>query len=262
MVAKSRESARLEGLVRNILNYSESQAGERTVKRAQRYLSSISRVSYAGALRSLFDRRQLHEIIRELQRVLPDLNRRVFAETELARLAEIAASFGEVLQPGSFEGRHGHTLRGFYINDNSMLKRPLICVNTAHHRVGVAAAFWHEMGHHLSRAIFGEHRGQLNMSLAAGYQDHLTNPEEIVADMVLALGGYPKTVAERLFDGSPTKETDPDICLLIPKASEHLRSIRGPDLQSRVEAAESLQVMAGMIHTAKLRAALLGEYDI
>ncbi len=261
-MAQSREPDPLEGLIREILNRPESRAAERTVKRACRDFSSLSRVSYAASLQSQFDRRQLHEIISELKRVLPELNRQVFAETDLARLAEIAASFGAVLQLGTFEGRQGRTLRGFYVNDGKLLKRPVICVNTVHHPVSVAAAFWHEMGHHLTHDIFGGHAERLNLSFAANYQKHLGNPQEIVADIVLALGGYPKTVAERLFNGSQKREADPEIFLLVQKARVHMRSVSGFDFQARVAAAENLQVLAGMIHTAKLRAALLHEYGV
>jgi hypothetical protein len=262
MVPESGEPDRLEGLVRKILCCSESRATERSINRAYRYFCSVSRLSYPAALHSQFDRSQLREIISGLQRALPGLNRQVFSETDLARLAEIAASFGAVLKLRSFEGRQGRTLRGFYLNDTELLKRPIICVNAAHHRVSVAAAFWHEMGHHLTHDIFGGHRERLNLSFTAGYHHHLGIPKEIVADIVLALAGYPKAVANRLFNGAHLKKTDADISLLVSKVRHHLRDISGFDFQARAAAAENLQVLAGMIHVAKLRAALLREYGI
>ncbi len=199
-----------------------------------------------------------------MRHFLPELNQRLFGETDLARLTETAASFGAVLQLGTFEGREGRTLRGFYVNDGGgrLLKKPVICVNTVHHRVLVAAAFWHEMGHHLTHDIFGGHGERLNMSSADNYLNHLSDPEELVADIVLALGGYPKTVAERLFNGSQKRDADADILQLVPRAKRHLCSGLGFDFEAQVGAAENLQVVAGMIHTAKLRAALLSEYGI
>jgi hypothetical protein len=262
MVTRSGEPDRLEGLVRKILYCSESRATERTVKRAYGYFSSVSRLSYEEALQNQFDRRQLREIISALQRVLPELNRQVFAETDLARLGQIAGSFGAALKLRSFEGRQGRTLRGFYINGSELLKRPIICVNTAHHRVSIAAAFWHEMGHHLTHDIFGSNRERLNLSFNAGYHNHLGIPREIVADIVLALAGYPKAAAKKIFSGSQIKKTDSDISPLVSKVRHHLHAVSGFDFQAQVAAAENLQVLAGMIHIAKLRAALLREYGI
>ena len=57
-----------------------------------------------------------------------------------------------------FEGSAGHSLRGFYVDDKRILERPSIWVNVAREPVGVAAAFWHEVGHHLTRRIFVERR--------------------------------------------------------------------------------------------------------
>lgn len=233
-------------------------------ERACEDFSSFSQVDYPAALQSQFDRRQLQGVISELRHFLPELNRRLFGETDLARLTETAASFGAVLQLGTFKGREGRTLRGFYVNDGGgrLLKKPVICVNTVHHRVLVAAAFWHEMGHHLTHDIFGRHAERLNLSFAANYLSHLGDPDEMVADIVMALGGYPKPVAERLFSGCQKKPEDEDIFRLIPKAKSHLCSGLGFDFEARAGAAENLQVVAGMIHTAKLRAALLNEYGI
>lgn len=261
-MAQSRKPDPLEGVIHEILNCSESRTEQRTAERALGYFSSFSRIDYHAALQSQFDRRQLHGIISELRHFLPELNRRLFAETDLARLAETAASFGAVLQRGTFEGRQGRSLRGFYVNGGRQLKRPVICVNTVHHRVLVAAAFWHEMGHHLTHEIFADHAERLNLSFAANYLAHMTDPKELVADIVLALGGYPKTVAERIFNGSQERDVDADIFRLVPKAKRHLCSSLGFDFQAQVGASENLQVMAGMIHTAKLRAALLREYGI
>ncbi|MGH7949155.1 MAG: hypothetical protein ACREQF_08030, partial [Candidatus Binataceae bacterium] len=174
-----REPGPLCGLIRDILNFSKPDGSKLTFRDADGYFSSASRLDYAAALRSQFDRQQLQEVFSELRRLLPALNQQVFAETDLRRLTQVAAGFGAVLQARPFEGPEGRTLRGFYVHDGTLLKEPLICVNSAGHRVGVAAAFWHEMGHHLTHDIFGGNQPQLNLLFNVNYQDHLREPQEI-----------------------------------------------------------------------------------
>jgi hypothetical protein len=255
------EREALGGVIREILDASHDSAAKLSSDAASQYVSSLSQADYAAALSKQFDRRQLREVISELRRMLPALNREVFSETNLARLAKVASRFGAVLQAKPFADPKGLTLRGFYVNDRTMLRRPLVCVNTACHRVGTASAFWHEMGHHLSREIFGGHTHQLNLSLAAGYQDHLSNPDEIVADAVMVLGGYPKTVAERLF-GTEGECARCDTPLLVSRAREYLRTVSGFEFPTGLSVPENLRILAAMIHVAKFRVTLLREYGI
>jgi hypothetical protein len=101
--------------------------------------------------------------------MVPPLNQDVFAETNLRRLAAIAADFGAALQPRSFDGPESRSLWGLYVNDRTALRRQLICVNMANHPVAVAAAFWHEIGYHLTREIFDGHHERLNLKFAVNY---------------------------------------------------------------------------------------------
>ena len=119
-------------------------------------LRSAARRDYGVALRKQFDRRQLTEVVSELRTVLPTLNREVFRIKDPRRLRKIADSMGVLLKANVFKGSDGRELRGFYVPDRHFLKRPLICVNTANHPVAVAAAFWHEVGHHLTTRLLGD----------------------------------------------------------------------------------------------------------
>jgi len=261
-VPTSREPRSLEGLIRDILRFSKSRTAEPSVRSAAKYFSALSRTDYAAALRNQFDRQQIHEIIAELHRPLPALNRWVFAQTDLRQLARMATRFGVVVRPQSFDGPEGSTLRGFYVNDSTLLKGPMLYVNTANHPVAVAATFWHELGHHLTHQIFGGRPERLNLSFAANYEDHLYSPQEIVADIVMVLGGYPRPAAERLFGGSQGAKANHDLDWLVSKARPYVRSSSGFDFEKRFTAIENLYYLAGVIHVAKLRAALFSEYAI
>lgn len=262
MAARYRASDPLHGLIREVLSYSKPQMPEVASDGAERYLSAVSRLDYSSTILSQFDRHELRRAFSEFCHLLPTLNRSVFVETNLDRLAKIASSFGIVLQRGTFDGPEGDTLRGFYINDGTMMKQPIICLNIAHHRVSRAAAFWHEMGHHLTHEIFGGPAGRLNLTSTAEYHKRFTDPQEILADVVLALAGYPKAIAGRMFRGSKGERSESEAVLLVPKVRSYLDSITEFDWQRTAPQCERLNVLAGMIHIAKLRATLLNEYGI
>jgi hypothetical protein len=252
----------LDGLIREVLSYSKSRTSRITLGGAGKYFSAVSRLDYNSAILSHFDQHQLRKIVSELCHVLPALNQNVFPETNAERLAEVAASFGVRLRYGFFGGPEGDTLRGFYLNDDVMIKQPIIFLNVAHHRVSRAAAFWHEMGHHFTREIFGDRAEELNLLSTADYHKHLTDPKEILADLVLALAGYPKASAHRMFSGPTEERSGREIAVFVLKVTSYLRSIAGFDLQRRASRYERLNVLAGMIHIAKLRSTLLTEYGI
>ncbi|HVA81190.1 MAG TPA: hypothetical protein VNF29_09720 [Candidatus Binataceae bacterium] len=251
----------LHGLIREVLHDSTPPTPKVALDGANRYFSAVSRLDYNSALLSQFDQHQLREVVSELRHVLPALNQNVFLETSAERLAEIAARFGVLLRYGFFDGP-GDTLRGFYLNDDVIIKQPTIFLNVAHHRVSRAAAFWHEMGHHLTHEIFGDHAEQISLLSTADYHKHLTDPKEIVADVVLALAGYPKPAARRMFGGSKGEKSNCEIARFVSKVADYIHLVAGFDLQRRVSRREKLNVLAGMIHIAKLRATLLNEYGI
>src|ERR1700674_1797618 len=250
-MSESVQAPQLHGLIREVLNSSKSGAAELTVMDTAKYLAPFSELDYAAALQARFGRQLFRGVMSELRRLLPTLNREVFRETDLRRLAKVAASLGAVLDARSFEGPQGRTLRGFYVNDRTVLKRPMICLNTAGHPIGVVAAFWHEIGHHLTREIFGYHHGRLNLSFRSNYQDHLESPEETIADAVMVLAAYPHAAARRLFGGSEREKANRQVGLLASRALRHLRSVAGVEFPTRAPEYENLRILAGTIHLAK-----------
>ena len=261
-MSESVQAPQLHGLIREVLKSSKSGATELTVRDTAKYLASLSKLDHAAALQARFGRQLFREIVSELRRMLPRLNREVLRGSDPRQLAKVAASLGVVLDARRFEGPQGRTLRGFYVNDRTVLKRPIICLNTIGHRVGVAAAFWHEIGHHLTREIFGCHDGQLNLSFASSYPDHLESQEEIIADAMMVLAAYPNAVARRLFGGAEREKANRQVGLLASRALGHLRSVGGLEFHTRAPEFENLHVLAGIIHLAKLRKAMLEEYGV
>jgi hypothetical protein len=261
MPAKEKEES-LESLVREILVAASDDDTTPPSWHAPDRFHSFATRDYSGALRKYFDRRQLAEIFTEMRAALPALNQKVFETLDVRRLAKIATELGAVLQARPLEGSKGRSLRGFYVDDRALLSGPLIFVNTAVHPVGVAAAFWHEVGHHLVKRTFDSRHRRTTFSFGTHYEDHLNDPEEIAADMLMVLACYPQQAAERLFRKSDAKTLNQEASLLISKVRPYIRSVTGWDFEKKTSPTETLHRVAGMIHVAKLRAILLSEYEI
>src|SRR5690348_1256010 len=151
----AKKTAVLRALLREIVKGERPESASPLFDQANTHLSAVAQLDYGAALRRHFDRGQLLQVVAEMRRSVPGLNRQVFATTDLRRLGEVAEALGARLQVSSFDGREGRQLRGFYVDDGRFRARPLIWVNTANHPVAVAAAFWHEAGHHLGRRLVG-----------------------------------------------------------------------------------------------------------
>ena len=222
----------------------------------------LARRDYSAALRKHFDRRQLNEIFTEMRSQLPELNRKVFETLEVRRLGKIATELGAVLQARPFEGARGRALRGFYVNDRALRSGPLIFVNTAIHPVGVAAAFWHEVGHHLVKRMFDTRHTRSILSFSTNYEGHLNDPEEIAADMLMVLACYPRPAASRLFRMSDSNHKNQEPGTMVAKIRPYIHAVTGWDFEKNTSPTENLHRLAGMIHVAKLRSTLLSEYEI
>jgi hypothetical protein len=249
------------GLMGEILAAAGVRDADPSVNRADRYFLELSRLDYASLLRRMFHRLQIRALVAELKRKLPDLNRRVFSETNLDRLGAIAEKLGVEFQPRTFEGSEGVSLRGFYVNNTSVISRPLIVVNIANDPVAVAATFWHEMGHHLTFGLFGRASNRVKFNFESNYQNHLNDREELLADLVMVLAAYPKPIAQKIFGARPTQAAW-DSPMLIEKARKHIQSVLGYEIEVSALTGRNLHVLASMIHAAKLREALLTEYGI
>src|ERR1700676_209737 len=245
------EVGNLRDLIRDITKSAERNAAQASVRGAQKYFDSFSRQDYVAAIRKHYDRKQLQEILAEVRRILPALNRQVFRTMDPRRLGKIADELGVMLHADRFEGSEGRSLRGFYLDDTELLPRPAIWVNTATHPVGVAAAFWHEVGHHLTRRIFDAQHHQTSYFFKTNHQEHLTDASEIAADMVMVLACYPKAAATKLFakDRFPRQDTD----RLFSRVRPYVSSVTGFDFANQFSSQENLHYLAGIVHLAKLR---------
>lgn len=89
---------------------------------------------------------------------------------------------------------------------------------------------------------------------------------ELAADALVSLAPYPQPVARRLF-GDPQRERSTGDPLgladaVLKKVSANIRDQFGLDLGRIGSTEQRLQYLAGAIHYAKLRWALLAEYRI
>jgi hypothetical protein len=159
-------------------------------------------------------------------------------------------------------------LRGFFVDrDDERLKRPLICVNTAHHPIAVAATLFHEVGHLVASQVFDRHRQAVHLYLDADDLSHLNDMEELTADIVLSLVAYPAPIAREIFR-TPWKwgvlarssELSDEV---FSRVGEHFRARFGVSLAAAdIRPSRKLNYLAGFIHFAKLRSTLLAEYVV
>ena len=169
-----------------------------------------------------------------------------------ARASNLGADFRFIKMPWE----SGLEILGFYLgNDSGSIKRPLICLNRAHHPVVVATAFAHEVGHHVTVDLFSAPSESVRLARLVGIEAHLSEPRELAADVLVSLRSLPRDVAEKWFDTVSTRKID-SIATILRKARRiglHLESL---PLRRRQ------QYQALLIHFVKLRQALLQEYDI
>jgi hypothetical protein len=226
-------------------------------------VDELATVDYAGPLRRALSRSQLDELVRDARKnVWPNLNRRPLRLGSTKEFTERFSGLGVEVRPARMPSASGLALLGFYVRKTKFLSgRPLICVNTAHHPAAVGAAFVHEMGHHLTSEIFGSQDDTPSPLMYSGYADHLQEPSELVADILVSLGIYPQTMARRMFPANGRKrlalETDGRSELL-----EYLAKQYGLSFDDKMSVSQKFQYLAGLLHYTRLREALRNEFDI
>jgi hypothetical protein len=246
----------------------------------ERDIRDLARRDYAPSLRKHLDRAAVDEVLHLARRIFPEFNRdhdpeRIERWLTAHPSHELKALFSQVrerldvhFQDRPFNGPEGLALRGFFVDrGHGSLKRPLIYVNTAHHPVAVAATLYHEVGHLLAAQVFEQDNRPVHLFFDADYISHLDDAEELTADIVLALIAYPAPVARKLF-ATPwnwgvfarTTELSDEV---FSQVSEYFRATFGVSLAAAdLPARRKLNYLAGLIHFAKLRSTLLGEYQL
>jgi hypothetical protein len=229
-------------------------------------ISLLERADYGRPLRRALGRLQVRELVNEARSsVWPNLNNqsvRLVAPREFTRLW---SGLGVQFQLAKLGGADGLNMLGFYVRKVGRSRLPLICVNTAHHPAAVGAAFSHEMGHHLVGRLFDLRREHTQLLASTAYGDHLNNQEELAADVLVSLGVFPEAVARKIFaEKKDDHESDGgEISHGVSSAVlKYMQSRFALDFSDATGSAKKLQYLAGMIHFAKLRQALLLEYDI
>jgi hypothetical protein len=262
----SRRGSFIGGLVAELL------AGERNGKAfrltdMQQDFKRLAALDYCRHARECFEAPALRELILLTRNeVWPHLNREQMRPRPTKFLAGLSSNLGVDLRAYPQPGPLGLGLRGFYVNaGHRPLKRPLIYVNTAHVQAAIVSTFCHEIGHHLGAEIFGTRR-PASFFFYTGYEDHLRDPVELAADILVSLAAYPQNVARRIF-GDPQKErlpaTDQELTeTILQRVIAHMRDHFGLNLCRISSTEQRLQYLAGLIHYAKLRWALLAEYRI
>src|SRR5712692_537448 len=201
MGANKRESV-LEDLVGEALGATKTAREAAGLAALKSELGSIANQDYGKALRGCLSRAEVREIADEGKtRVWSGLNREPVELVELDEFVRRWSTFGLDFKFASLPWKQGLSLLGFYVKRmNRARKRPLIFVNTAHHPALVGAALDHEMGHHLTAQIFAAGEERIHLLSPTAFKEHLAEPAELAADILVSLGIFPAPIAQALFD--------------------------------------------------------------
>jgi hypothetical protein len=223
---------------------------------------------YTRPLRRMLGRAEVREIISEARKsVWPHLNNESVTLVSPDEFTRRWAGLGVRFRMAKLNGQQGLALLGFYIRKVGKSKLPLICVNTAHHPAAVGATFSHEMGHHLTGRLFDSRKDHAQLLMYTAYGDHLDDPEELAADLLVSLGVFPSAIAREIFmesqpKRSPRTATEELSNSVFSTVLKYMGAHYGLKLDGQASSSRELQYLAALIHFAKLRRALLTEYDI
>lgn len=270
MSAKVTAEARIEKMVARILAQTRDKEAQKFAawKKPTDDIKRLVRHDYVRSLRKNLPYRELRMLVGAFSERLPGFNREVVGMMPTEQLAEWADHLNLHFKATPNAGEDGLALRGFYITrKDGILKRPLIYVNTAHHPLAVSATFCHEVGHHMSVELLGgDQNDPVHFFIDADYASHLEEPSELAADVMVSIAGYPEPTARKIFAtpwewGLVAQAKDMTEAAL-NEVRRHLKRAYGFDVMETIEANQRLHYLSGMIHYAKLRWALLAEYEI
>jgi hypothetical protein len=266
---KSERTSAVEAVVEEILGRAQiaGRSELRAWRKPQRELQELARLDYVRAMRRTLDYRALCSIIEEVREIWPQLNREQFRPKPVDQLAAILSQLRIHLQATPFPGPEGMALRGFYVDKSpEALKHPLIYINTAHHLGAVATTFMHEIGHHVTAKVAGGAGNAVRYSFNAAHHSHLREPAELTADALVSLAAYPEPLARKLFktpwDWGLVARADRLPDQTFARIRKHVFKLCGIDFGASLPAGQSFNYLTGMIHYAKLRWALLVEYEL
>ena len=267
-MARNRHISNIDGLAGEVFD-----AAKQTRRRLRAFPTArdeITHRKYGHSLRNCFSFSEVREIVREVRKAEPRLNQepiRYGSMRELCdRASSLSACLGADFRIAKLSWPSGLALWGFYLSRGPGLqKRPLICVNAAHHRTAAAMAFGHEVGHHVTARLFGT-RAHLppRPSLYTGFESHLDDPLELAADITVSLAMYPQNAALKFFreiERETTKTAQQRLGSVTRAAADDFWRQTGLDRAS-LSTQQKVQYQAGSIHFTRLRQALLRQYGI
>ena len=114
----------------------------------------------------------------------------------------------------------------------------------------------------LSMLIPGmKNRAEVDMNVV--YSDGTAFPAELAADCLVSLGVFPGKTAREMFEVERKPSVHADAAEPpFARVRNYLQGRYGLNLDARLPAHKKLPYLAGMIHYANLRRALLNEYGI
>jgi hypothetical protein len=232
-------------------------------KRPKDDIRRLCQRDYPATVRRRLSSNQIDEMVRRAREIWPHFNREVLGPPSPGFFSRAANALQLHFKAARYSSL---ALYGFYVDrTNTSLAKPLIFINSSHHALAIGTAFCHEVGHHFSAEV-GEHHKPNGISFYfdADYSGHLRDKGELFADVVVSLAGYPKSAAKAIFaqpKGKSMGKRGLDY-EMIERIRKHIAGSYGFDFSASLSPRQNLQYLAGMLHYAKLRAALLDQFDI
>jgi hypothetical protein len=233
-------------------------------KRPQDDIRRLSQRNYASSLRRRLSFDQIKGLVRRATEIWPHINQAVLGPPSKEFFSRAADALQLHLKAARYQSM---ALYGFYVDRaTTELTKPLIFVNSSHHALAMGTTFCHEVGHHFYSEIAKPKLSKgVSFYFDAAYNEHLRDESELLADVVVSLAGYPRSAAEAIFSKAQRKNIAEKGGLdnvLIQRIRNHLGGSYGFDFPAALSPHQNLQYLAGMLHYAKLRAALLQEFDL
>lgn len=233
-------------------------------KKPQLEIRKLAKTDYGECLQRELSVEEIQELVSRATDVWPQFNHAVIGPPSDEVLSRTAGALRLHLKSAPYNSL---ALYGFYVDPSqTSLQKPLIYVNSAHHQLAMGTAFCHEVGHHFFSELSKPKSGGrgLRFYFGAAYGEHLHDQGELAADIIVSLAGYPREAACTMVagirprDGARKGFND----VVFTAIRKHLKKSYGFDFSGKLLPSQNLQYLAGMIHYAKLRIALLQEYGI
>ncbi len=236
-------------------------------RKPEREFHRLARHDYVRALRRNIGYRELKTLLSAVEKILGRSGADWHTLTSVEAMRSLAAKFSLHFKAEPYGGDEGLVLRGFYADrDSWTLQNALIFVNTSHVSIALAATFCHEFAHHLTVEMLNQGRQPLHTFYYADYASHLDDPVELIADASVAFRAYSRETALALFKTPWNWGLVGRVGNLPGDGFEQVRAafkqFSGFDFPPELPALQNMHYLCGMIHYAKLRWALLVEYDL